>query len=207
MLALFSQGAGFGFAAGTSFGVMHNLLMNTTLARGWRYGLLIVAAPIVSDAPIILLMLLALEQLPAGILRLLPIVGGVFVWYLAYGAWRQFRNPPTLTATTDAAPVNLTRQTLLKGIAVNFLNPAPYIFWGTVGGTLLRTGMEQSPAHALAFLGGFYALLLGIMVGFVFLFDRLRQVDARLTRVLSLVSVVVMLLLGAQLIARGLTGG
>lgn len=205
MLALLSQGAGLGFGAGTAFGALHNLLLNITLTRGWRYGLLIVITPLLTDAPIILLMLFLLEQMPPEVERLLPLVGGVFLLYLAWGSWQQFRNPPDFTATppTDS---RLTLMTLLKGMTVNLLNPAPYIFWGAVGGTLLREGFAQSAGHGIAFLLGFYGTFLSLMVAFVFVFDRLRHVDARFTRALSLVSVVVMTLLAISFIWQGLSG-
>jgi threonine/homoserine/homoserine lactone efflux protein len=204
MLAFLAQGAGLGFGAGTSFGALHNLLMNITLARGWRYGLLIVLCPLLTDAPIILLMLLLLEQLPESAAGLLPIVGGFFLLWLAWGAWQQYRNPPEF-ATQGQQEGNLSLKTLFKGMMVNFLNPAPYVFWGAVGGALLQDGFSQSVGHGVAFLLGFYGVFLGIMTAFVVVFDRLRQVDTRITRALSLVSVIVMTLLGLQFIWQGLS--
>ncbi|MBC8170990.1 MAG: LysE family transporter [Anaerolineae bacterium] len=205
MLALLAQGSGLGFGAGTAFGPLHNLLLNVTLTRGWRYGLLVVITPLLTDIPIILLMLFLLEQLPPELVRLLPLIGGVFILWLAWGAWRQFRNPPQIDAARSG-DTNISRETILKGMMVNFLNPAPYIFWGAAGGTILRDGLEQSIGHGAAFLLGFYLVFLGIMAVLVVVFDRLRQMDARITRGLSLISVVVMTLLGIQLILQGLSG-
>lgn len=205
MLSLLAQGAGLGFGAGTAFGPLHNLLLSVTLTRGWRYGLLVVITPLLTDVPIILLMLLLLDQLPPELLRLLPLIGGFFILWLAWGAWQQFRNPPQITADTSGQ-ANVSRETILKGMMVNFLNPAPYIFWGAAGGTILRTGFEQSLAHGAAFLFGFYLAFLGIMAVVVIVFDRLRQMDPRVTRWLSLVSVVIMTLLGLQLIWQGISG-
>jgi threonine/homoserine/homoserine lactone efflux protein len=203
MLTLLTQGVVLGFGAGTSFGALHNLLMNITLSRGWRYGLLVVLAPLLTDAPIILLMLFILEQFPPSAERLLPLIGGFFLLWLAWGAYQQYRNPPDLSVS-QPPDTRLSLQTLFKGMAVNFLNPAPYIFWGAVGGTLLREGFAQSIAHGIAFLLGFYGTLLAVMTLFVFLFDRLRQVDPRITRGLSLLSVVVMTGLGLSFIWQGL---
>jgi threonine/homoserine/homoserine lactone efflux protein len=203
MLTLLTQGAGLGFGAGTSFGALHNLLMNITLTRGWRYGLLVVLAPLLTDAPIILLMLFILDRLPPSAERLLPLIGGFFLLWLAWGAYQQYRNPPDLSVS-QPPDTRLSLQTLFKGMAVNFLNPAPYIFWGAVGGTLLREGFAQSTGHGIAFLLGFYGTFLAVMTLFVFLFDRLRKVDPRITRGLSLLSVVVMTALGLSFIWQGL---
>jgi threonine/homoserine/homoserine lactone efflux protein len=180
--------------------------MNITLARGWRYGMLIALVPLLTDAPIILLMLFLLDALPPDLARLLPIIGGIFLLWLAWGAWQQYRHPPTLQAD-PLEEARLSLRTVLNGMLVNFLNPAPYVFWGAVGGTALREGFAQSAWHGVAFLSGFYGTFVAIMIAFVLIFDRLRQVDARLTRGLSLVSVVVMTLLGLSFIWRGIGRG
>jgi threonine/homoserine/homoserine lactone efflux protein len=199
------QGVGLGFGAGTSFGALHNLLLSMTIQRGWRYGLLIVITPLLTDAPIILLMLFVLDRLPESAQRIIPIAGGLFLLWLAWGAWQQFRHPPSLHAE-EATTRNLSFSTLIKGMAVNLLNPAPYIYWGAVGGALLREGFAMSVAHGIGFLFAFYVTFLGIMAAFVLLFDRLRHVDLRVTRALSLISVVIMTLLGLQFIWQGLQG-
>lgn len=205
MLETLLKGAGLGFSAGTAFGALHNLLLSVTLLRGWRYGMLIVITPLLTDAPIILLMLFVLDNLPEGAQRIIPLIGGVFLLWLAWGAWQQFRNPPVIQIEEDAAR-NLSVATLLKGVGVNLLNPAPYIYWGTVGGALLREGFAQSVAHGVGFLVAFYLTFLGLMAAFVVVFDRLRRVDTRVTQALSLFSVVIMTLLGLQFIWQGLQG-
>jgi threonine/homoserine/homoserine lactone efflux protein len=47
---------------------------------------------------------------------------------------------------------------------VNVLSPHPWIFWITIGGPLLVTQVATSLWHPLAFLVGFYALLVGSKV-------------------------------------------
>jgi threonine/homoserine/homoserine lactone efflux protein len=205
MLETLLQGVELGFGAGTAFGALHNLLLSVTIHRGWRYGLLIVITPLLTDAPIILLMLFVLDRLPESAQRIIPIVGGCFLLWLAWGAWQQFRNPPELQAE-EATARNLSLSTLIKGMGVNLLNPAPYIYWGTVGGALLREGFAMSVAHGVGFLIAFYLTFLGIMAVFVMLFDRLRHVDTRVTRALSLFSVLIMTFLGLQFIWQGVQG-
>lgn len=205
MIETLLQGVGLGFGAGTAFGALHNLLMSVTIHRGWRYGLLIVITPLLTDAPIILLMLFVLDRLPEGAQRIIPLLGGLFLLWLAWGAWQQFRSPPDLRAE-EATDRNLSFATLIKGMAVNLLNPAPYIYWGTVGGALLREGFAVSVAHGIGFLIAFYVTFLGMMAAFVLLFDRLRHVDLRVTRAVSLISVLIMTLLGLQFIWQGLRG-
>jgi threonine/homoserine/homoserine lactone efflux protein len=205
MLAFFSQAAGFGFVAGTSFGPLHTLLMNVTLSLGWRQGMLIVLSPLLTDAPIIVLMLIVLQTLPPAAVALIQIVGGLVVLQIAWRSWRAWRAGPVPVAAPDERP-NLSRETLLKGMAVNFLNPAPYLFWGTIMGPILLDAMRNSGWHALAFLVGFYGTFLGLMVIFVVVLERLRRLDPRFTRGLLLISVVVLVILGLNIFWQGLQG-
>lgn len=204
MLALIAQGSAFGFTAGTSFGPLHTLLMTVTLTWGWRQGLLIVLSPLLTDLPIIAVMLFVLDRMPPAVLDMIRVIGGLAVLWIAWGVWRQFRAGVTIVPATDA-PEQLSRQTILKGMTVNFLNPGPYIFWGTITGPILLEGLQQSVLHGLVFIVAFYGTFLGIMAAFVILFDRLRTLDPRITQALSLVSVVVLVALGASLLWDGLT--
>jgi threonine/homoserine/homoserine lactone efflux protein len=89
---------------------------------------------------------------------------------------------------------------------LNFLNPAPYIFWGTVLGPMLLEAVAESAGHVAAFFLGFYGTFVGLMALFVFIFDRLRRLDPRFTRALSLISVGIMVLLGLSFLWQGLSG-
>lgn len=204
MLTLMTNAVGFGFAAGTSFGPLHTILMNTTLTFGWRQGLLIALSPLMTDIPIILLMLFVLKQLPPEAINIIRIIGGLAVLYIAWGTWRQIERDNS-DEKAKSTPENVSRQTLLKGMTVNFLNPGPYIFWGTITGPMLIQGLEQSVLHGAAFLVSFYGTFLGIMALFVLAFDRLRGVDPKFMRMLSIFAVVVLVLLGLQMLYQGLT--
>lgn len=179
------------------------LLMSVTLTQGWRYGLLIVLTPLLTDAPIIVLMVVLLSSLPPIFAPILNIVGGVAVFYIAWRAYQSLRRPVNLEPALNA---KVTRETLLRGIVVNLLNPAPYIFWGTMTGPLLVEAFAISALGGLLFLLAFYGVFLGLMTLFVVLFDRLRGVDARLTRGLTTASLVVLAVLGVQLVLRGIDG-
>jgi threonine/homoserine/homoserine lactone efflux protein len=203
VLPFLLQAAGFGLSAGTSFGPLHTLLMNVTLAQGWRVGLMLTLTPLLTDIPIIILMLFVLRALPPAAVPLLNIAGGIAVFVIAYMTFRSLRNPIPPTAVIPKA---VTRDTLLKGIAVNLLNPGPYIYWGTITGPLFLDAMNRSLADGVAFMATFYGVFLGLMAVFVFIFDRLRGLDPRLTRALSYASIVILAYLGIQLLLKGLGG-
>jgi threonine/homoserine/homoserine lactone efflux protein len=54
---------------------------------------------------------------------------------------------------------------LRQAVLVNALSPHPWLFWATVGGPLLVEAGDESAALAVAFLAGFYAMLVGAKVG------------------------------------------
>jgi threonine/homoserine/homoserine lactone efflux protein len=91
-------------------------------------------------------------------------------------------------------------------MTVNFLNPGPYIYWGTITGPLFLEAMRESVLTGASFLLAFYGTFLGLMAVFVFVFNRLRGVDPRLTRFLSYASLVILAYLGTTLIIRGING-
>lgn len=200
---LILQAAGFAVSAGTSFGPLHTLLMNVTLAQGWRVGMILVFVPLLTDIPIILLMLLVLRTLPPVAEPLLNIIGGLAVFYIAYSNYRNLRNPKPVEQQTSQS---VGRDTVLKGMAVNFLNPGPYIYWGTITGPLFLEALNQSVATGALFMVAFYGVFLGMMAIFVMIFDRLRGVDPRLTRILSYASIVILGFLGIQLLLKGIGG-
>jgi threonine/homoserine/homoserine lactone efflux protein len=199
MLALVSQGISLGFSAGAMPGPFNSYLIGTTLLLGWRRALIVVLTPLITDGPIILLAVAVLRQFPADWVRAIQLVGGVYLIWVAYGAWRRFRQGVTLTADMTA-----TGRTLTQGLFMNWLSPGPYIFWATINGPLLIQALNESVWAALAFLVAFYGTFLGILVGYVIVFDRLRRLDERLTRAIFLGTVLVMLLFGVSLILQGL---
>ena len=205
MIAFIAQGMGFGFAAGTSPGPLQSFLISTTLSKGWRRGVLVVLSPLLTDAPIILVMTLLLRQLPDGAVRAIQIAGGLFVLYLAWSNWRAWRAGTAIDADTDEAP-RARRLTLLQAMGINFLSPGPYIFWGSVTGPILIDALARSWWHAGLFLFSFYGTFLTIMTLLVLAFDRLRRLDPRLTRAALLLTVLVLAALGLALLAQGITG-
>lgn len=203
---LITQAVGFGVTAGTSFGQLHTILMNVTLEKGWRHGIWIVLSPLISDIPVVILSILVLNQLPPQALTLLQIFGGLVVLYIALRTYLSLRRSPAAELKVDRESVvnTPTHQTLIKGIAVNLTNPAPYLFWGTLMGPLLVQAASESLLWAVAFAVSFYGTFLGLMTIFMIVFDRMRALPPRVVRMLSYFSVVVLAVLGALLIYNGI---
>lgn len=155
------MGVGLGLGAGMTPGPLLGLVINETLRGGWRAGMLVALAPAVTDVAIILFCYLVLVRLPVLAFPLLSIAGGLYVMFLAWETLR-VSGPATVAAIT---PSPSTRQSLVKGVLVNLLNPHPYLFWLTVGGPLITKSYQQSAVGSIAaFLSGFYGCLVGAKI-------------------------------------------
>jgi threonine/homoserine/homoserine lactone efflux protein len=75
----FIQGVTFGFAAAVQPGPFQTYLISQTVSHGWRRTLPAVFAPLLSDGPIIALVLLVLSHVPDGAIQFLRLAGGAFV--------------------------------------------------------------------------------------------------------------------------------
>ena len=131
MFLYFLQGLTFGFAAAVQPGPFQTYLISQTISRGWRRTLPAVLAPLLSDGPILALVLLVLSRVPENVVQILRLAGGAFVIYLAVGAfktWRSFSGQP---AAARSGP-----NSLFQAAFVNLLSPNPYLFWSLVGGVV-----------------------------------------------------------------------
>lgn len=202
MLAYLTRGLVLGFSAAAQPGPFQAYLLSQTITNGWRRTLLAAFAPLLSDGPIILLVLLVLTRTPDWFLNGMQLLGGLFLLFLAWGAYRSYKN----TVALDIPSTTGTNQSIIKAALMNGLSPNPYIFWGTIGGPLLIAGWRQSPTHGLSFMAGFYVMLIGGFMAFVLLFAIAKRLDSRVSRVLSFFSALVLLLFGCYQLWLGMRG-
>ena len=200
MFFYFVQAATIGFSAAVSPGAFQAYLLAHALQHGLRRTLPTVAAPLISDGPIILIVLLVLTQAPAWLLRGLQIGGGLFLIYLAKGAFDAFRRPVDPTA----APAYSASQSVLKAVLTNALSPGPWLFWSILAGPIVIKAWADSPWQAVSFIVGFYTAMLGTLAALVGVFAVAGRVDPRLTRALNGVAAIVLLLFGIYQLYTGI---
>lgn len=203
MLFLIARGLTLGFTAGMLPGPLQTYIIQTTLTQGWRKALIIIISPLLADFPLILLTVFVLAQFPPGFIRAIQIVGGLFVLWLARGAWINFRAGAVIGAGGEAVTLS-SRHLIARAWLVNMLSPGPYVFWGTVNGPLLVQALRESVWHGLVFLVAFYGTFLAILLGFILVFNRVRALDPRVTRALLLIITVLLVGFGVTLIAQGI---
>ncbi|MCB8979647.1 MAG: LysE family transporter [Ardenticatenaceae bacterium] len=181
------QGLGYGGAAAAQPGPFQAYLLSQTLKNGLRSTLVAALAPLMSDGPIVLLVLLVLTQMPDWFVAALRFGGGFFLLFLAYKAYRSARE---MMVTAVNLPIPQKRQSIREAALMNMLSPNAYIFWSTIAGPIFLEGWRQAPSHGLAFMLGFYGALIGGFMSFVVLFGILGQASPRLNRMLGFVSAV-----------------
>jgi threonine/homoserine/homoserine lactone efflux protein len=135
-----------GITAGLKPGPLGIYVIHQTLLHGTRSGLLASFAPFASDGPIILgsfLLVNSFKQFDIFI-TLISVLGAL---YIAYIAIRIITSNP-VTQQPASAP-----SSFITAVKINLLNPAPYLFWSTVGGAyLLQNDLMDASVFAVLFL-------------------------------------------------------
>lgn len=154
MKSLLISGMVLGLSAGLSPGPMLTLVVSQTLRYGIREGVKVALAPLLTDIPIVMACVLFLYLFAdmARALGVISIFGGLYLFYLGLKSlW--FKD-------TDLQE-DVDPKSLKKGLMINFLNPAPYLFWTSIGGPLVLKASSTSFVSAAAFIFPFYMLLVG----------------------------------------------
>lgn len=209
-----SQGLGLGFLAGVTIGPFLGYIINIVLTRGWRRSVALASIPPVVDTPIIIGMVFILGTLPEFVLDIMSIVGGSFLLWLGWVTWKDNRQARDLK-TRDISEtgrfkvdglIGTSLGTIyLRGMLVNVLNPAPYLFWSTVSGPILLDGMRDGGiAYVMAFLIAYYTVFIALIVTLMVVIERIGNLDERMNRYLLPITIVLMILLGIGLVGVGL---
>ena len=185
-------GSTYAFAAAVQPGPFQTYLVSQTLTNGWRRTVPAAFAPLLSDGPIIVLVLLVLSRLPAWLVQVLHLAGGVFLIYLSFGAYKTWRNFDLI----QPVQVHSSRQTIFKAALVNLLNPSPYIGWSLVMGPLLLKGWRETPANGVALLTAFYTTMILATLGIMLLFAAARTLGPRVSRALVGISAIALTCFG-----------
>jgi threonine/homoserine/homoserine lactone efflux protein len=195
-------GSSFAFAAAAQPGPLQAFYLSRVAASGWRRTLPAALAPLISDGPIALLVLLILHQVPGGFERFLKLAGGVVLLYFAVSALREWaRGGDPADQESGSAP-----RTLLQAVGVNLVNPGPYLGWSLVLGPLALEAWQQAPGHAVGLVTAFYVTMVLSLALFILLLGTTSFLGPRGRRALLLLSAVALAGLGCyQLVTAAWT--
>ncbi|MCL4550026.1 MAG: LysE family transporter [Bacteroidetes bacterium] len=192
MIYYITFGITYAFAAAVQPGPLFTYLLSRSISKGWRHTLPASLAPLISDGPIIILVLLLLTNVPNSFINILQLAGGLFLLYLSYGAmksWKEFD-------AEKIADKNSCAKSLFTATVVNFLNPSPYIGWSLVMGPLLLKGWRESPANGISLLVSFYGTLVVCLAVMIIIFGSLKKLPANVSRSLLGLSFIALACLG-----------
>ncbi len=202
MLTYLILGITYAFAAAVQPGPLQAYVASQTLTHGWRRTLPAAFSPLLSDGPIIVLVLVVLTRLPAWLIPGLRLAGGVLLLGLAAAAARTWWRWKTAPPAQETRPP----RSLLGATVVNLLNPGPYLGWSLILGPLLLKGWRETPAHGVALLAGFYGTMVTSMLGFIVLVGTARGLGPRANRNLIGASALALAALGVWQLWSWATG-
>ena len=194
---------GLGVALGVSPGPVQLLLFSEASRGGIGRGLRAMAGANATFGVLMLLLALGLSAIEPGdtFLRVVKVIGGAFLVFLAVDAVRENRRP---------GPADAPRSGLhptVRGIVAVVLNPGVYVFLATTGTAVVASAVEAG-GRGLAVVTVF-ALLLGVSLmdsAMVLLGAGAHRVSPRVLRILGDALAIAMGALGIWLIAQGAVG-
>jgi len=194
MTEFLTLGLVLGLSAGLSPGPLLALVISETLRHGVGSGIRVALSPLFTDLPIIAVTLFLLTRLAdhQPVLGVVALLGGAFILSMGLGS---LFPKPVVEQVQAQAP-----KSLRKGILVNLLSPHPYLFWMTVGGSIMHRALGNGTATLVLFLVAFYVALVGAKIATALLVGRSRAflsgpVYRTVTRLLGLALCVLALLL------------
>lgn len=196
MLTALTAAVVYGLTGGLAPGPLMTLVLTQTLRHGAKEGMKTALAPLITDGPIMLVLLLFLDRLA----QVRPLIGAIAIGgtlYLLWLAWESWRAPrPEVTETTSAP------RSLVRGALVNFLNPNPYLFWLTAGTPMLLRAWRHSALAAVAFVVAFFVCLVGSKITLAVIVARSREHVAGRWYVTAMRVLAVLLVVFAGIMAR-----
>ncbi len=168
-MSILSFGLVLGLTGSLTPGAFTMLLVSQTLRYGIKEGVKVAFAPLVTDFPIIILSTLVLSQIAnfKPILGVISILGALFLAYMGYG---DIKIKEIDTSIESEKP-----QSLKKGVITNFLTPAPYMFWLTIGGPTIIKAASNAIVLPILFIVTLYITFISGYIAIVFLVSKSRH--------------------------------
>ncbi len=200
MLNYLIFGITYAFASAIQPGPLQTYIISQTLKKGWRSTLPASFAPVISDGPILILVLFLLTRMPDNFIVFLRLGGGLFLLYLGFRAfktWQKFNADKTTCNESS-------QQTLFNAVIINILNPAPYLGWSLIMGPIFLEGWRIEPINGIAMILGFYLTMIIVLTGIIILFGFARKLGPKVSKILLGLSAVILFLLGVYQLYLGI---
>jgi threonine/homoserine/homoserine lactone efflux protein len=159
MNEFFLSALSFGLAAGIKPGPLGIVVIQQTLSRGLPAGVRASLAPLITDGPIIIAALWLLSKFKSIDLlaAAMSLVGGIYLLWLAAKMFR--------VRDISLSEKLRSQGSLATAVKVNLLNPGPYLFWFTVGGSYIIRGTAfESTVFVVTAIGTLIASKVAVAV-------------------------------------------
>jgi threonine/homoserine/homoserine lactone efflux protein len=193
-------GVSYSFACVVQPGPFQAFLFSQSIANGWRKTIPLVFAPLMSDVPVIILVLIVLTNITHEVIQILQCFGGVFLLYLAFNAYKTWCN-----FYQSEKQIVSPQQNFFKAVVVNLLNPGPYLGWSLVMGPLLIKGWTANPANGIVLLIGFYSSMIIYSILMIVIFAAAGNLGPRVRRISIGISVIALIIFGVYQLWSGIT--
>jgi threonine/homoserine/homoserine lactone efflux protein len=186
MLFYIIFGLTYGFAAAVQPGPLQTYFISQALKIGWKRTLPATFAPVITDLPIAVLVILLLSRMPIWLEQVLHLL------YLAYGTFMAYKS----FNVNKTVEVQSSKTTVLKAVFVNFLSPGPYLGWSLVLGPLMLEGWRKAPANGIALVVSFYGIMILTSMVIIILFSAAKNLGPRVDRIMILLSAIALACFG-----------
>ena len=193
-------GSGFALAAALQPGPLQAFLFSSVTRQGWKKTLPAALAPVLSDGPIALIVLVILNRLPQIMTVTLQLGGGVLLLYFAYRSYKQWKT----AGDQENLEQSSIPRTMFQAALVNLLNPNPYLGWSLVLGPAVMNAWEQSTSSAITLIAAFYITIVTATMGVIILFGLTGFLSTRRRRWLILLSALILAILGGYQVISGI---
>ena len=193
-------GITYAFAAAVQPGPLQTYIISQTLEKGWRATLPAAFAPIISDIPVLIVVLFLLSTMPGNFIVILRIAGGLFLIILAFKAFKSWQN---FNSDKSVSNDESARQTLFNAVIVNLLNPNPYLGWTLIMGPVFLEGWRAAPINGIALIAGFYLTMLLTLTGIIILFSFAGKLGTKVSKFLIGLSSIALLIFAIYQIWTG----
>jgi threonine/homoserine/homoserine lactone efflux protein len=200
MISYLIFGISYSLACVVQPGPFQAFLFSQSVTNGWRKTVPLVVAPLISDLPVIIIVLFFLTNVPGEVLGVLQCLGGIFLLYLAYKAYRAWRTLHSVDKQNKSKDGSF-----FKAVIVNLLNPNPYLGWSLVMGPMVLKGWSASPLNGIVLLTGFYVSMIIYSIIMVVLFAAAGNLGQRINKISVGISVMAFVIFGAYQFWSGLT--
>ncbi len=166
-----------GTFAGLAPGPYTTMVAGTALERGFRAGLRLALAPLLTDIIPLIATALILDRLSWTALTLLGIVGGVVAAAVGVRFLRRHTTPELRGVEEPTASASF-----MHVVVSVFLSPAPWLFWLVLGSPLLLRAWGRSWVEGVVFLTVLFTTIIGGATGLAWIASHSRRLLAPIWR-------------------------